>query len=115
MSGSGHVGAGTIGAMRHRLVLETPLDTPDGAGGAARVWDTVATVWAGLRPISAGERVDADAEEHAVTHRVLIRWRDDVTAGDRFRLGARIFEIRALADPEERQRFLQIDVEEVSR
>ena len=104
-----------IGAMRHRLVLETPVDTPDGAGGAARAWTTVATVWAGLRPFGASERVDADAEEHAATHRVLVRWRDDVTAKDRFRLGAHIFEIRALADPDERRRFLHIDVEEVSR
>ena len=104
-----------IGAMRHRLVLETPVDTPDGAGGASRTWSAVATLWAGLRPLGANERIDADAEEHAATHRVLVRWRDDVTADKRFALGARVFEIRGVTDPDERQRYLNIDVEEVSR
>ena len=108
-------GEGRIGAMRERLVLEAPQDTPDGAGGFIRTWVEIATLWAGLRPLSAQERVIADAEDHAVTHRILIRWRGDVTTESRFRDGARVFEIRTVFDPDERGRFLNIDAEEVSR
>ena len=108
-------GNGSIGAMRERLVLEAPQDTPDGAGGFTRVWTGIATLWAGLRPLSAQERVVAEAEDHAVTHRILIRWRDDISTDRRFRDGARIFEIRAVSDPDERGRFLNIDAAEVSR
>jgi SPP1 family predicted phage head-tail adaptor len=96
-----------IGELRHRLVIEAPAETPDGAGGVTRTFSTIATVWAAIEPVSADGRLIADREMAALGHRIVLRRRDDLTLNHRFRLGARVFAIRVLSDPDERGEFLQ--------
>lgn len=77
--------AGDPGRLRLRLILEKPARTPDGAGGATLGWTATGIVSA------------------------------DVTPGDRFRLGARIFLIFAVTDPQEDGRYLACLAEEEGR
>lgn len=102
----------TIGKMRHRLTLEAPEDEPDGAGGAVRIWSPLGQVWAAIEPLGAGEAVIADKRVGALSHRVVLRFRDDLTLNHRFRLGLRTFTLRALRDADETGRFLECLVAE---
>ncbi|HZS63569.1 MAG TPA: phage head closure protein [Xanthobacteraceae bacterium] len=102
----------TIGDLNQRLLLEEPVETPDGAGGVVRSYQTVTTLWAALVPVAAENVVIADGGGVTVTHRIVIRHRADVTARHRFRLGARIFQVAALRDEDGRGRFLDVAVEE---
>lgn len=101
-----------IGDLRQRLVLETADRVGDGAGGAAETWVEVAQVWALVRPLSGQERVESDGISGRVSHEVWLRYRDGVEPEMRFRLGVRLFDIRASIDVEERRRFLRCLVEE---
>ena len=101
-----------IGALRHRLVIEQPVETPDGAGGVLRSYSTLATVWAAIAPASADDQVFADRRLGLLSHRIVLRRRDDLTLNHRFRLGFRVFLIRALRDPDERGEFLECLVAE---
>jgi SPP1 family predicted phage head-tail adaptor len=98
------------GRLRHRLTLEQPVETPDGAGGALRTYAAAATVWAELTPTHARAALAADVRGANVTHRIVIRAGPAVTTRHRFREGSRIFEIVALRERE--GRFLEIEVEE---
>jgi SPP1 family predicted phage head-tail adaptor len=98
--------------MRHRLTLEAAARTADGAGGASLAWETVAAMWADVVPVKAEERRIGEALADVVTHRILIRSRNDVAAGDRFTLGSRAFRIRSVADMEEDGRYLTCLCEE---
>ncbi len=100
------------GELNRRLVLEEPVDTPDGAGGVVRSYQAVTTLWAALVPAGASGVVVADGRGVTVTHRITIRSRSDVTTRHRFRLGARIFEIVALRDEDGEGRFLTVAAEE---
>lgn len=100
------------GDLNRRLVLEEPVDTPDGAGGVTRVYQTVATLWAALVPVGASNVVFADGSGVTVTHRIIIRSGLELTARHRFRLGARIFQIVALRGQDGEGRFLDIAAEE---
>lgn len=91
-----------IGALRARLDIERPVDTPDGAGGAARSWVVAASVFAEIRPVSGDERLMADRMEQAVTHRITLRPPATLTSAMRFRLGSRVFVIRSVVDADER-------------
>jgi SPP1 family predicted phage head-tail adaptor len=84
-----------IAALRERLLLEQPVRTPDGGGGATVTWETVAELWAHVRPISGDERLRHDQLAGRVTHVVWIRHRPGVLPAMRFRQGARIYEIVA--------------------
>lgn len=101
-----------IGALRRRMLLEAPVETPDGAGGVLRGYETVAALWAGIEWLGGEERWRAGRPEQAVTHRVTLRWRGDVDAGRRLRDGSRIFDIRAVHDPDGARRRLVCIVEE---
>lgn len=98
------------GRLRHRLTLEAPVETPDGAGGVLRTYAAAATVWAEIAPVAARGAVAAHARGATVTHRIVIREGPDVTTRHRFRKGGRIFEIIALRERE--GRLLEIDAEE---
>ncbi len=71
------------GWLRHRVTIETAETTPDGAGGASVAWTDLATLWAHIEPVKGEERVVADHLSGIVTHRVTLRWRDDITGGMR--------------------------------
>lgn len=101
-----------IGQMRHRLQLQEAVTLPDGGGGNIVTWTDVAEIWAAIRPVSGGEVVEADALQGRISHVIDVRFRAGITPRHRFRLGARIFDIRAVIDADETHRFLRCQVEE---
>jgi SPP1 family predicted phage head-tail adaptor len=100
------------GELRYRLVLEAPVETPDGAGGVTRGYATVTTLWAAIAPTTARAEVVAAGTGATVTHRITIRTGPDVTTRHRLRDGTRIFRIVALRDQDGSGRFLDIHAEE---
>lgn len=102
-----------IAALRTRLVLESPIETPDAAGGVLRSWTTAATLWGRVKPIGGEDSRVAGAAGQTVSHRITLRWRAGVIAGMRLKLGARRFTIRAVYDPQERRKVLACLCDEV--
>ena len=94
------------GQMSARLDLEMRDDAGDGQGGIVPGFAPVTSLWARIEPVSVNEEERADANVFTVTHRIWIRFRDDVQAGMRFRKGARVFTVRAFHDPGETRRYL---------
>ena len=101
-----------IGALRHRLVLESPVRVSDGGGGAVRTWNIVANVWAAIDPRDGTESIVAEAIAGRNTFAVHMRYRSDVAPAMRLRLDTRIFEILAVFDADDRRRFLECRVQE---
>lgn len=103
-----------IGDLDQRLSLEAPVDTPDDIGGVTRAWTPVDAIWARVTPLAGGEQFAGEREESQLTHRVLIRWRPDVTGAMRLRQGSRIFIIHAALDWDGRRRFLLLQCTETA-
>lgn len=101
-----------IGKLRHRLTLEEPGETPDGAGGVVRTWASLGQVWAAIEPAAAAPALVADKIVARLTHRIVLRKRAGLTLNHRFRLGARVFAIQALRDAGEDGRFIECFVAE---
>ncbi len=102
-----------IGRMRRRLVLEAPVEAPDGIGGTTRSFSAVAALWAQVEWLSGLEQWRDGRPEQLARYRVTLRWRGDIDAGRRLRDGERIFDIRTAADPDGSRRRLVCMVEEV--
>jgi SPP1 family predicted phage head-tail adaptor len=100
------------GELRHRLTLEEPVETPDGAGGVTRGYATLTTLWAAVTPVSARGSVEAQSLAAEVTHRIVIRAGPQLTTRHRLREGTRIFRIVALRDRDGSGRFVEIHAEE---
>ncbi|WP_029075565.1 phage head closure protein [Kaistia adipata] len=101
------------GQLSSRVVLERPVRAADGAGGATVDWVEVATLWARIEPVAAGERFAADRLATRVSHRITLRFRADVAGGMRIRHRGRVLAVVAWRDPDEQRRFLVLDAEEV--
>ena len=104
--------ADAIGALRHRLTLERLDATPVGGGAEDAVWVAVAVLSAAIRPLSGRESPAADGFHGAVGHSIRVRYRADVVPEMRFRMGTRVFNIRAVIDEGERRRWLDCQCEE---
>ena len=100
------------GKLNRRLVLEAPVETDDGAGGVARNFGEIATLWAAVTPVSAQEEIEAARLGARVTHRIGMRFSGDITTRHRFRDGSAVYRIVSLRDRDGRKRFLDIAAEQ---
>lgn len=103
-----------VGALRARLILEVPSETPDGVGGVLRGFAPAATLWARIETLRGQEAFAAASLGQTLTHRVTLRFHAGLDASMRLRLGARLFAIRAIIDAEERRRVLACLCEELA-
>jgi len=99
------------GRLNRRLVLEEPVEAPDGAGGVTRSFASVATLWAEVAQLAARGEVIAGHLGATVTHRVLVRAGPDITSRHRLRDGTRVFRIVSVRE-REAGRLLEIHAEE---
>jgi len=103
------------GSLRTELALENVTLAQDGAGGHVEHWAEVATVFARLEPLRADMRFGGDQTLESVTHRVILRFREAVKSGMRFKKGERLFAILTVHDPDETRRYLLCRTREQGR
>lgn len=96
----------TIGALRHSVELQAPVETAEAGGAATTTWQTVATVWASVVPASGREVVAGDGLVARTIFDVTIRYRDDVGADHRFIHDGRTLHVHAAFDPDGKRRWL---------
>ena len=101
--------------LRQRITIEEPTETPDGAGGYTTSWSTLTSIWAHIEPLSrssGNERFVEGQLQDRTRWRIAIRYRDDITPKMRAVYGSRLFNIRAVIDPDGMQRELVLIAEE---
>lgn len=101
------------GALRQIVRIETPIETPDGAGGSTTAWTLVCEPRAAVTPLSGRERALQSANDADVSHTVTLRFRAGITPKCRLVYGSRVFRIVAGLDVEERHRELTLSCLEV--
>ena len=97
--------------LRHKIIIQAENPQTDGGGGEGDPWaapTTVATARARIEPLKGSEQLRAMQLEDKVSHRVTIRYRSGITAKQRIKFGSRLLNIRAVINPEERNRFLEL-------
>ena len=97
--------------LTRRLVLERAVRAPDGAGGFGESWEEIGTLWAEVAPrtgrVRSGEAVSLSATGLRITVRAAPQGAPSrPQPGQRFREGARLFRIEAVAERDARARFL---------
>ena len=102
-----------IGQMRRRLTIQSAVDVADGAGGVQRRFQDVGGLWAQIRPLSVTSRITPAGEQALVTHLIIYRERSMVTAGMRFVIGNRIFNIRAIEPYDDLSSFVRALCQEI--
>lgn len=102
-----------LSTLNQRATLMARTLTPDGAGGFGDGWTPFANVWIQLSPVSASDAVNADHLEARVRHKIVLRRRSDLAAGQRIAAGARVFRVHALLDEGPRAPYVTLQCEEL--
>lgn len=101
-----------LSRLRQRIEFQSSNDTPDGAGGITRGWQHHAYAWAEIRAIAGKEMLDNEQLQNPVTHRIIMRYRDDITTAMRLVYDSRVFNIRSVVNRGEKSAFLELLAEE---
>lgn len=97
-----------IGKMRHRVTIQQQSQAQDSHGQETEVWADVETVWASVRPVSGREFFAASGERSDITHEILLRYEPTLTPRHRIVYDGRIFDVVAVLNSDERDRFLDV-------
>lgn len=103
-----------IGPMRHKVVIEKLPDTDTQAtsGEVSSSFEELSTVHAAIRPMSGKEKERAQHLDAKVTHKITLRFLDDVTPKMRILFGTRVFNIIDTLNIDERGRYLELTCQE---
>ena len=100
-----------VGMLRHRVRIQESVLSSDGAGGFTEAWQDVADtpeVSAAITVMSTSEQLRFYQQEVTVTHRLVLRYRDDLNPGMRLLRGNMAYDIVSAADRDGRQEYLEI-------
>ena len=103
------------GDLSHRYILESREETPDGFGGHFVEWRPEGAIWGAPRVLRATDETRAGQVEEELALAITVRWRPRLASGWRLRRGARTFEVETVRDPDQRRRWLVLDVRERGR
>lgn len=97
--------------LDRQMVLETPTQVSDGAGGLTVVWATEGTVWAELTAGAGREAAGVEVRRAEVPWRITVRGAAFGTDArprpeQRLRDGARVFTILAVSERDPAGRYL---------
>lgn len=100
------------GSLRERVAIQNPTMTRTASGSPRLGWTTAATVYAEVHGVSGRELIMAMQTNNLVTHRVTIRFRDDVDGETRMLWRGKVLEVVS-ALPRNNRTYLECMVREV--
>lgn len=98
--------------MNIRAELLQRVRDGDGGGGIDGGWEVVAGFWIGVEALSGSEVFGPDLPEARGTYKAVLR-RRDVSAGQRLRVGRRLFDIAWVQDGGPPDPFIVLRCEEL--
>lgn len=103
--------------LSRALVLEGPVEAPDGMGGITLTWGAIGTLWAEVLPGAGRDTAGEEIVLSTVPYRITVRGAPQGAVsrpkpGQRFRDDARLFIILAVTERDEAGRYLVCFVRE---
>ena len=110
----------TAGQLRHRVKFQQFVSTPDGMGGSTGQWVDVLTTQVRKEAWKGREVLSSNQPATSAWFEVAMRYRPNITPDMRMvdansdHVG-RWYNIRFIADPDERHQWLQLSVEAIKQ
>ncbi len=98
----------SVGELRNRIFFQQAITTDDGYGGKVATWINCGEAWAKVEPLTGREYFYAHQIQAEVTHRVTIRFRQDLNEEMRVSAGGRTLEIESIVDLNEAHQFMEL-------
>lgn len=103
-----------VGTLTDRVQLRRRDSLGDGGGGHERVYVPMSSVWARVRSLTGRQGNNADGRAVAISHSVVLRFRSDISPGDRIVYRGRNLDVVSVADLKGRRAYLACACSETS-
>jgi len=103
-----------IGTLTDRVQFKRRESADDGGGGHTRIYVPVTNLWARVRSLSGRQGTNADGRMVAISHSIVMRFRIDVSPGDRIVYRGRNLDVVSTADINGRRAYLSCACSETS-
>jgi len=97
----------------HKISIEKKLESKNSIGELTQEWTEFAPAYAEVKPITGREFLSGLATNNSVTHRVIIRYIADMKPNMRVKHKNRYFNIEAVRDFFEKQKWLELMCKEI--
>lgn len=98
------------GKLNKRVQIMKFDQISDGGGGFEEGLVPVKKVWANISPVSGREKWQAQQAQSEITHKVTIRYTEEVNRSHIISFNNKNFDIQYLINVDEENRFLEIQV-----
>jgi SPP1 family predicted phage head-tail adaptor len=98
----------SAGTLREPLTFQRRQTLADGMGGTAIDWVDLFHTKADVRPLTGREAMTGMQREASVSHRIFIRYREDILPSDRIIMRTKPMQIIAIINIEMRNRWLEL-------
>ena len=99
--------------MNHRLEFERRTEVGDDFTGMESTWDRLGEAWGKIEPLTGQERTILQQINADVSHKITTRYLEfTVMPLDRITFGMRHFEIEAVINPGEENKWLELHCKE---
>lgn len=103
-----------IGTLTDRVSLRRRTSVAEDGGGHMTIYVPVTSLWARVRALSGRQGNNADGRVVDVSHVVVLRFRSDVSPGDRIVYRGRNLDVLSAADINGRRAYLSCTCTETS-
>lgn len=101
------------GKRRNLVKLQKAVTTPDEYGDLPVTYQTIATAWASIRPLSGRELINAQQVSSEVTHEITTFFNQQITPRGRVVFGDRVFHIKSKTNPDQREKDMVLICQEL--
>lgn len=103
-----------IGTLTDRVQLRRRESLGDGSGGHDHIFVPVSNLWARVRGHAGRQASNGDGRVVALSHTVVLRFRSDVSPGDRIVYRGRNLDVLSVTDLNGRRAYLSCGCSETS-
>lgn len=110
------------GDFKQYATFEQATITSDGMGGGSEAWTSLVDDWVNIIPLSASQRLQLGTQGVSTTHRIQVRYRDDLDVIGyakkkynnelRIKYGDRLFNIQYVINEYEESYYFEMAAEE---
>lgn len=99
--------------LNKKLTFEKPIINSDECGGQSIVWRVYKKIWGDITPISVAYNYSNYISETKATHKITLRYFNDIDSTMRIVYNNRIFSIKYILNIKEQNKYLEIICEEI--
>lgn len=102
------------GALRHRVLIETPTEAQGTIGGPDITWSTFDTIWASVEPLRGQEYLTGQQLSNKIKAKIVTRYRADITTKMRATWSGHVYDIVDIINVKGQNKTTELMCQEVS-